>query len=91
MRDWKEWVKAAGIRAVKTMAQAACSFITVGMTVSEINWEYVASVTVVAGVYSIVTSLVGLPEVTTYNLKDPDLQDDEYNEVEDVEDEGVDE
>ena len=59
----KEWFKAALIRAVKTVAQTAVSMITVGSALSEINWPYVASVAVVAGVYSMLTSVAGLPEV----------------------------
>lgn len=57
------WAKAAGIRAVKTMAQTALSMITLGMAAEEITWQYVASVSVVAGVYSLLTSIAGLPEV----------------------------
>lgn len=59
----KEWFEAASIRALKTMAQTALGMFTVGMAVDEIKWSYVASVTVVAGVYSLVTSIAGLPEV----------------------------
>ena len=59
----KEWFKAALIRALKTVAQTAVSMITVGSAISEIQWGYVASVAVVAGVYSMLTSVAGLPEV----------------------------
>lgn len=59
----KEWFKAAAVRAIKTIAQTAVSMITVGSALSEINWPYVASVAVVAGVYSMLTSIAGLPEV----------------------------
>lgn len=59
----KEWFKAALIRAVKTVAQTAVSMITVGSAISEIQWSYVASVAVVAGIYSMLTSVAGLPEV----------------------------
>ena len=58
----KEWFKAAGIRAVKTMAQTAISMITVGQAVLDVNWLNVLSVSVVAGILSILTSLAGLPE-----------------------------
>lgn len=60
---WMRWAYAAGIRAVKTMAQTALSLITVGAAVEEVSWINVASVALVAGVYSIVTSIAGLPEV----------------------------
>lgn len=59
----KEWMKAALIRAVRTMAQVALGFITVGMAASEIDWKTVVSVAAVSGVYSILTSVAGLPEV----------------------------
>lgn len=58
-----EWMKAALIRAIKTIAQTALGMITVGMAADEVNWSYVASVALVAGVYSLLTSIAGLPEV----------------------------
>jgi len=60
---WIKWIKAAGIRAIKTVAQTAVGMITVGAAISEINWPYVASVSAVAGVASLLTSLAGIPEV----------------------------
>ena len=59
-----EWWKAAGVRAIKTAAQVILGMITVGMAVSEIDWINVASVAAVAAVYSLVTSLAGIPEVS---------------------------
>lgn len=59
----KEWFKAAGIRAIKTMAQTALSLLTIGQAVIDVNWLNVLSVSVVAGIISILTSLTGLPEV----------------------------
>ena len=59
----KKWVKAAGIRAIKTMAQTAVSMITVGQAVLDVNWVNVLSVSAVAGVISMLTSIAGLPEV----------------------------
>ncbi len=59
----KEWLRAAGIRAVKTMAQTALSMLTVGQAVIEVNWINVISISIVAGVVSILTSLTGLPEL----------------------------
>ena len=59
----KKWIKAAGIRAVKTMAQTAVSMLTVGQAVLDVNWVNVLSVSAVAGVISILTSVAGLPEV----------------------------
>lgn len=59
----KKWWKAAGIRAIKTIAQTAVSLITVGASLTEIDWLTVLSVSVVAGILSLLTSLAGLPEV----------------------------
>lgn len=59
------WLKAAAVRAVKTMAQTALGMVTVGAAISDINWKQVASVAVVAGVFSLLTSLAGLPETDT--------------------------
>jgi len=68
MKSWfKEkflpWAKAAGIRAIKTMAQTASGFIVVGAAINEIDWAKMASVSLVAGVASILTSIPGLPEL----------------------------
>ena len=57
------WIKAAGVRAVKTFAQTAASLITVGAIISEVDWGLVFSAASVAFVYSILTSLSGLPEI----------------------------
>lgn len=64
MKDyWKRWMKAAGIRAVKTVAQTAAATIGTGAVLSEINWIGVASASVVAGLLSLLMSVAGLPEV----------------------------
>jgi hypothetical protein len=60
-----EWLSAAGVRAIKTVAQTALGMISVGAAFNEINWTYVVSVALVAGIYSLLTSLTGLPEVGT--------------------------
>lgn len=59
----KKWFKAALIRAAKTVAQTAVSMLTVGQAVLDVNWINVLSVSAVAGVVSILTSIAGLPEV----------------------------
>lgn len=59
----KQWTRAAVVRSVKTMAQTALSMLTVGQAVIDVNWVNVLSVSVVAGVISVLTSLTGLPEV----------------------------
>ena len=62
MRDWKQWAKAAGIRAIKTIAQAAIAGIGTA-AMGAVDWKYVLSASVLAGVLSLLTSVAGLPEV----------------------------
>lgn len=57
------WFKAAIIRAVRTMAQTCLALLSSAMVLSDIDFSYVASATVLAGIYSLLTSLSGLPEV----------------------------
>ena len=59
----KTWLKAALIRAIKTVAQTAVSLIGVGSVMSDINWVMVGSASALAGILSILTSIAGLPEV----------------------------
>lgn len=59
----KKWVKAAGIRAIKTCAQTAIDTIGTGALLSDVNWMAVASASVLAAILSLLTSLGGLPEV----------------------------
>lgn len=63
MSGIKEWLKAAGIRAIKTFAQAMLAGIVIGAAVTEIEWGYIASVAAVSAIASILTSIAGLPEV----------------------------
>lgn len=62
MKDYRKWTKAAGVRAVKTMAQAAVAGIGTAAIMGDVNWLYVASASVLAGVLSVLTSMAGLPE-----------------------------
>lgn len=57
------WLKAALVRAIKTIAQTAVGMIAVGAALTDVNWLYVGSVSLTAGILSILTSLAGLPEV----------------------------
>jgi hypothetical protein len=59
----KEWIKCAGIRAIKTMAQTAAATIGTASALGDIDFRLVISATVVAGVLSVLTSIAGLPEV----------------------------
>jgi hypothetical protein len=58
-----KWLKAAGIRAIKTSAQTAVAMIPVGISIAEVGWGAVAGTAVLAGITSLLTSLAGLPEV----------------------------
>lgn len=60
---WKTWLKAAAVRAVKTVAQTAVATIGTAAVLGEVNWIMVASASVLAGVLSLLTSVAGLPEV----------------------------
>lgn len=61
---WKHWIKAAGVRAVKTVAQTAVATIGTAVAVGDVNWIMVASASALAGLLSLLTSVAGLPEVT---------------------------
>lgn len=59
----KKWLKAAAIRAIKTVAQTAAAIMSTSAMLSEINWVSVLSASLLAGILSILTSVAGLPEV----------------------------
>ncbi len=59
----KDWIKAAGIRAIKTVAQTAIATIGTAVALGDVNWLLVASASALAGVLSLLTSVAGLPEV----------------------------
>lgn len=61
--DTKKWLKAAGVRAVKTVAQAAIAGIGTAAALGQVDWKYVVSASVLAGVISVLTSIAGIPEV----------------------------
>lgn len=63
---WMEWIKAAGIRALKTFAQTAVASIPVAIGITEVQWMHVLGVAALAGVLSILTSLAGIPEVDDF-------------------------
>lgn len=59
----RSWVKAAGVRAIKTIAQTAIATIGTSAVMSQVDWKIVASASLLAGILSVLTSLAGLPEV----------------------------
>ena len=61
--NWKTWFKAAGIRAIKTIAQTAVATIGTSSVLGDVNWVAVVSASLLAGVLSLLTSVAGLPEV----------------------------
>ena len=62
MRDWKKWLKLAGIRAIKTVAQTAVALLPAAASITAVDWKVVAGTAALAGVSSLLTSLAGIPE-----------------------------
>ena len=63
MKNWKIWLKAAAVRAVKTVAQTAVATIGTSAAMGDVNWLMVGSASLLAGILSLLTSVAGLPEV----------------------------
>ena len=59
----KKWIKAAGVRAIKTVAQTAVATIGTSVVMGEVNWLAVGSASLLAGILSVLTSIAGLPEL----------------------------
>jgi len=77
----KTWWRAAGIRAIKTMAQTAIAMIGTCVVLSEVDWKVVASAAVLSGILSLLTSVAGLPEVDL--LEGAELTMDDIEEEDD--------
>lgn len=60
---WKTWIKAAGVRAVKTVAQTAVATVGTAAALGDVQWKMVVSASLLAGLLSVLTSVAGLPEV----------------------------
>ena len=74
MTYFKKWITAAGVRAIKTIAQTAIATISTSAIMSEVNWAVVGSAALLAGILSLLTSIAGLPE-----LKDETSVEEEEN------------
>lgn len=61
--DFKSWIKAAGVRALKTVAQTAVATIGTATVIGDVNWVMILSASALAGVLSLLTSVAGLPEL----------------------------
>lgn len=66
-RNWREWLKRAGMRAIKTVGQAAVAGIGTAAAMGQVDWRYVASASLLAGILSMATSVAGLPELEEKN------------------------
>ena len=69
---WIKWIHAAGVRAIKTVAQTAIATISSAAVIADVNWAMVVSASALSGFISLLTSVVGLPEV-----KVPELEENE--------------
>lgn len=71
MNNWKKWIKCAGVRAIKTVAQTAVATVGTAAVMGEVNWTMVGSAALLAGILSLLTSVAGLPECSTDDAEVP--------------------
>lgn len=69
MKNCRTWCQAAGVRAIKTVAQTAVATIGTSAVFSEVDWIMVASASLLAGMLSLLTSVAGLPEVNDFDVE----------------------
>lgn len=82
MKKYKAWAKAAGVRAVKTMAQTAVAMLPASATITAVDWKVVAGTAALAGVASLLTSVKGLPEVSVEEDEGVEPTDEDIKEAE---------
>lgn len=66
---WNRWLKAAGVRAVKTVAQTAVATIGTATVLGEVNWQMIVSASLLSGLVSMLTSVAGIPEVQVEDVE----------------------
>ena len=81
---WKSWIKAAGIRAIKTVAQTAVATIGSSAVLGDVSWGMVASASALAGILSLLTSVAGLPEIKAKDTAAETAPDVETDETDDA-------
>ena len=70
MKKFKLWLRAAGMRAIKTVAQTALATLGTSMLISEVDWLMLLSASALSGILSLLTSIAGLPELKADTVKD---------------------
>ena len=76
--NFKKWLKCAGIRAIKTIAQTAIATIGTSTVMGDVNWLLVGSSSLLAGILSLLSSIAGLPELKENELENMKVGEDEY-------------
>ena len=85
--NWKEWIKAAGLRAIRTWAQTAIATIGTAAVIEDVNWIFVLSASCLAALLSLLMSLTGLPELKAEEVDRTDIFAEKVEELEAIEEE----